>query len=161
MKLLLKAGQVNANQSAITPESQTTPSLTVERGGEVGAEGDPDKANGNDDSRLFPVDLNRARGDGMTPIQVAAKRCNPEIIQLLLETGRVDPDDSGAQGKTPLFLALEMSHDKHLQVVEMLLATGRVDPSKPGPDGKTPLSLAKKRGYGKVLEYWLLRGRTS
>ncbi|KAF3259843.1 hypothetical protein TWF128_003836 [Orbilia oligospora] len=117
---------------------------------------------------------------GRTPLSYAAEGGYADVVKLLLETGRVDPDPVRPRaGRTPLSYA---AAGGHLAVVELLLGTGRVDPDSmymasgasrirtPLPYGseylynpipsitdRTPLSHAAEHGHVDVVE--LLLGR--
>ncbi|KAI7784791.1 hypothetical protein LA080_009110 [Diaporthe eres] len=67
-----------------------------------------------------------------------------EIVQLLLETGRVDPDAKDRNRRTPLSWAAQIGHEK---IVQLLLDTDQVDPDAKGNDRKTPLLWAALGGH--------------
>lgn len=78
-----------------------------------------------------------------------------EIVQLLLETGRVDPDAKDMNRRTPLSWAAQIGHEK---IVQLLLDTDQVDPDAKDKDWKTPLSWAAQGGHETIVE--LLRKRS-
>ncbi|KAK6351852.1 hypothetical protein TWF718_004997 [Orbilia javanica] len=94
-----------------------------------------------------------------TPLSYAAEYGHVDVVKLLLETGRVDPDSVDfSRGLTPLSYAVLGGHDA---VVELLLATGRVDPDTRATRGKfagrTPLSIASELGHETVVKSLLSR----
>ncbi|KAF3207863.1 hypothetical protein TWF679_008195 [Orbilia oligospora] len=129
----------------------------------------------------------QSRGDkegvdhrGRTPLSYAAEGGYADVVKLLLETGRVDPDPVRPRaGRTPLSYA---AAGGHLAVVELLLGTGRVDPDSmymasgasriraplsygseylynpiPSITDRTPLSYAAEHGHVDVVEFLLGR----
>ena len=62
-----------------------------------------------------------------------------EVVELLLATGKVDPESRDFDGCTPLGHAAADGRD---EVVTRLIATGRVYPDSPSHFGKTPLFTA-------------------
>lgn len=77
-----------------------------------------------------------------------------EIVQLLLETDRVDLDAKDKNGRTPLSWAAQIGHEK---IVQLLLDTEKVNPDAQDEDGQTPLSWAAQNGHETTVE--LLRKR--
>jgi ankyrin repeat protein len=59
------------------------------------------------------------------------------VVKLLLDTGQVDVDSKGNNGRAPLWWAAENGHGA---VVKLLLDTGQVDVDSKSNDGRTPLS---------------------
>ena len=59
-----------------------------------------------------------------TPLSCAAEEGHEGIVQLLLNTGKVDPDSKGNASRTPLSYAAENGHES---IVQLLLNTGNVD----------------------------------
>ena len=77
---------------------------------------------------------------GQTPLSYAAKGGHEAVVNLLLETGKVDVDSKDSKDRTPLWYAAKGGHEA---VVKLLLETGRVDvDSKDSRRGQTPLSYA-------------------
>ncbi|KAF3318690.1 hypothetical protein TWF173_006705 [Orbilia oligospora] len=117
---------------------------------------------------------------GRTPLSYAAEGGYADVVKLLLETGRVEPDPVLPRaGRTPLSYA---AAGGHLAVVQLLLDTGRVDPDSmymasgasrvrtPLPYGsedlyspipsitdRTPLSYAAENGHIDVVKFLLDR----
>ncbi|RAK82865.1 ankyrin, partial [Aspergillus costaricaensis CBS 115574] len=79
------------------------------------------------------------------------------IVQLLLDTRRVDVESKDSEGRTPLSWAAENGHEG---VVQLLLDTGRIDmESKDSEYGRTPLSWAARNGHERVIQLLLDTGR--
>jgi ankyrin repeat protein len=64
-------------------------------------------------------------------------------VNLLLATGKVDPDSKDHGGWTPLLYCVRHRYDE--AVVRLLLATGKVDIKSRNKSGRSPLSYAKSR----------------
>ncbi|KAJ4024680.1 hypothetical protein NW752_003235 [Fusarium irregulare] len=64
-------------------------------------------------------------GDGRTPFPFAAENGHMVVSELLLATGKVNPDSKDSEGRTPLSYAAEQGHRT---IVEFLLDTCGVDP---------------------------------
>jgi len=72
------------------------------------------------------------------------------VVKLLLETGKVDVDSQGKDGRTPLSWAAAGGHEV---VVKLLLETGKVDVDSKGTEyGQTPLSRAAEQGHEAVVK---------
>ncbi|CDZ76381.1 Defects in Rab1 recruitment protein A [Legionella massiliensis] len=83
------------------------------------------------------VDPNKPLLQGKTPLHYAiAMNKNPEIIKILLDDPRIDPNVKGPGGNTPLYDAITNNNPK---VIKMLLDDPRVDPNVKSADGYIPL----------------------
>jgi hypothetical protein len=69
------------------------------------------------------------------------------VVQMLLATGKVDPDAKDNVGRTPLSVAAGAGSEA---MVKLLLDTGKVDPDAKDNDGRTPLNRAA--GAGAIAE---------
>jgi ankyrin repeat protein len=67
---------------------------------------------------------------------VAAENGHEAVVQLLLETGKVDVESKNNCGLTPLWAAAENGHEA---VVQLLLKTGKVNVESKHDYGQTPL----------------------
>ncbi|POR33318.1 Uncharacterized protein TPAR_06484 [Tolypocladium paradoxum] len=78
------------------------------------------------------------------------------VIQQLLETGKVDIDIKDKDGRTPLSWAAANGNE---DIVPLLLTTGKVDIDTKDNDGRTPLSWAAAKGSEDVVQQLLETGK--
>jgi ankyrin repeat protein len=71
-----------------------------------------------------------------------------KLFQLLLRTGKVDPNWKNKHGQTLLFRATRKGNDI---IVELLLGTAGVKPGLPDDRGETPRSRALRRRHYTVV----------
>ncbi|KIJ42741.1 hypothetical protein M422DRAFT_170838, partial [Sphaerobolus stellatus SS14] len=86
----------------------------------------------------------------------AAQQGHKEIVELLLQTGKVDLETKDNDRERSLFCAASEGHTK---VVELLLQIGKVDPDTRNNNGETPLYIAAKKGYTEVIKVLLQTGK--
>ncbi|KAJ4863846.1 ankyrin repeats (3 copies) domain-containing protein [Trichoderma breve] len=67
--------------------------------------------------------IDRRDSHGTTPLSYAASGGHQDIVELLLATGKVDPDSGDKDFRTPLLYAAMGGHE---DVVKLLLATGKL-----------------------------------
>jgi ankyrin repeat protein len=91
-----------------------------------------------------------------TPLEMAASRRNLEIVKLFLESGKVDPNVKGKNGRTALWLAVTNGNEK---IVKLFLESGKVDPNVKGKNGRTALWLAVTNGNEKIVKLFLESGK--
>lgn len=92
--------------------------------------------------------------DGYTPLSVAVANQRPEVVDLLLRTGKADANPPNSD-PTPMHFAV--LNDDSRCVLFLLLKAGKLD--CPGKYGRTPLHLAAMRGNKDVLKVIGTRGR--
>jgi len=125
-------------------------------------------------------DANEKDSDGLTPLIWAAKYGHEEVVRLLLEQERTQPDiPGGIHGRTALSWAAGSGHDgvvrmllsrsfvnlggigrmweKTPQVMSVLLGRKYVHPDRPENHGRTPLSRAAGNGCEGVVKLLLER----
>lgn len=103
------------------------------------------------------VDVNSENWYNESLLFLAAWDGHEVIVQLLLETGRVDVDSKVLDdSRVPLSLAALKGREA---VVKMLLETGRVDVDFKDCDGGTTLSLAAGNGHEVVVKLLLETGK--
>ncbi|KAB5586279.1 hypothetical protein GE09DRAFT_1166719 [Coniochaeta sp. 2T2.1] len=93
---------------------------------------------------------------GQTPISWAADCGHTEVVSLLLDSGKVNPDSKDASGWTPLAWAASKGYD---EAVRLLLARDDVDANSRSASGLTPLAWSVVNGYDKVVERLLKSGK--
>ncbi|CAG9983197.1 unnamed protein product [Clonostachys byssicola] len=91
----------------------------------------------------------RGRFDDYTPLAWACKKGHLSIVELLLDSGRVDPNPRTFQGCTPFMLASENGHSA---VMRCLVDTGRIDVWERRNNGATAFSSALDQGHLSALE---------
>ncbi|KAH8703142.1 Pfs, NB-ARC and ankyrin domain protein, partial [Talaromyces proteolyticus] len=84
------------------------------------------------------------------PLSLAAIGGRKSVVELLIETKKVDLDMKDHYGRTPLSLA---ACSGARSIVELLLGTNEVDVNTKDHDGRTLLSLAASRGSASVVEF--------
>ena len=106
--------------------------------------------------------------NGKSPLMSACERGYLRIVQMLLQTGRVDANAVDSCGESPIYLAAERGF---ADIVELLLAHdpassggsgsgySRADPDIPTKYGMSPLIIAAKNGRLRIVEILLQTGR--
>jgi ankyrin repeat protein len=74
------------------------------------------------------------------------------VVQLLLTTGKVEPDSKDEYKRTPLSYAARGGYEA---VVQLLLATGKVEPDSKDEFDQTPLSYTAERGHEAIVQLLL------
>ncbi len=91
-------------------------------------------------------DLDKARGDGITPLFMAAAYGRSAVVKVLVKAG-ADANKARNDGTTPLWMAAQKGY---LDVVIALLAAG-ADVDKACNSGATPLFMAMQEGRLDVI----------
>jgi ankyrin repeat protein len=86
----------------------------------------------------------------------AAENGNETIIELLINSGKVDVDSKDNDGPTPLWIAVWYGYEA---VVKLLLKTGKVDVDPKDKYGLTPLWIAASNGHEEVVKLLLDTGK--
>jgi hypothetical protein len=102
------------------------------------------------------ANINAKGPDNLPALWWAAYKGYPEVLKLLIETGKANPDFKDGYLKTPLFWACQHGHDA---CVELLLQTGNVDINMKDRTHRTPLSFAAEMGNEGVVELLLKTGK--
>ncbi|EAU37832.1 predicted protein [Aspergillus terreus NIH2624] len=91
----------------------------------------------------------------------AAHGGNVTIVQMLLDTGKIDPKCADFDGLTPFACAAREGHSLygHAEVVQLLLATGKVQLNARDRSGMTPLMWAAKCRRIPVVKLLLSTGQ--
>lgn len=101
------------------------------------------------------VDLDLGDYHGNSPLLLAAKFGQEDVLRLLLETGKVDANLQGQDYYTPLSWAARNGHEA---VVNLLISVGKADIHLQNRDGCTPLALASMEGSEAIVQALLDSG---
>ncbi|KAF7176540.1 hypothetical protein CNMCM7691_002858 [Aspergillus felis] len=102
-----------------------------------------------------PADVTLRNCKDQSVLWYAAKGGNIIIMQMLLDTGKLDPNTADDEGLTPFACA---ASEGHCEVMQLLLLEG-VSPDCPTDQGKTPLFLAAGNGREEAVKYLLALSR--
>jgi len=91
--------------------------------------------------------LVRAKMWDQTPLQIAARRDNADLVRLLLDHGADVDANGGWKGWMPLHWA---AYDGRAEIVTLLLASA-ADVRARDQDGKPPVTIAAERGHGEIV----------
>lgn len=125
---------------------------------------DPDAKDDNGRTPLFAAVMGRSgislsatiTGEGFViPATITAME---GIVELLLASGRVDPDAKDARGLTPLAW-VSRAGDGSIRIAEMLLSTGGVDANSKNSIGITPLLWTAPSHNDKMQNFLLSHGK--
>jgi ankyrin repeat protein len=145
VKLLLETGKVNVELEDRRFQ-RTSLSLAAERGHEAVVRLLL-KSNAN-------VDILEKTGD--TPLRWAVKGGHKVVVQLLLDTCKVDIDSKDQYGRTLLGWAAAEGHET---AVRLLLDTGKVDINSRDQVERTPLWWAADQGHEAITKLLLNTGK--
>lgn len=85
------------------------------------------------------ADVNKANGQGRTPLYEASVEGEKEVAEMLISAG-ADVDKADIYGWTPLHQASDRGHE---EIVEMLLISG-ADKTKANNKGETAIAIANR-----------------
>ncbi|POR38318.1 Uncharacterized protein TPAR_01489 [Tolypocladium paradoxum] len=100
--------------------------------------------------------VNVQDGLGRTPLSWAARYGQEAVVNLLLDTGKVDVNARDKDGRSPLWYAAKKGYEA---VVRQLLAIGEVDINARDEDGRSPLLYAAWNGHEAVVRLLLNTGK--
>ncbi|KAK3733426.1 hypothetical protein RRG08_057932 [Elysia crispata] len=100
------------------------------------------------------ADLEARNSDGMTPLLLAAREQQPEVIKLLKKYG-VNMKAVDNDGKNAVFQTFERGHGHH-ETLQLVADKDQVNMQM--PDGLTPLILAAKKHDENAIEIFLKAG---
>ncbi|OQE42284.1 hypothetical protein PENCOP_c004G05716 [Penicillium coprophilum] len=105
------------------------------------------------DSGVQDVDCGHHLSQGRTALSVVAEIGNETLFDILLATGKVDPNSKSLYARTPLSYASERGATG---IVRRLLNTEGVDPNLADTNyGRTPLSWAAAKGHFEIVQLLL------
>ncbi|XP_069127337.1 KN motif and ankyrin repeat domain-containing protein 1-like isoform X2 [Argopecten irradians] len=109
--------------------------------------------------RLLEYIVNMQDSNGNTAIHYAVSHCNFEIVNLLLDTGKVDLDKQNKAGYTPSMLATLAypQTERQQEVVHRLFTMGNIN-ARASKDGQTALMLAVSQGRTEMVKLLLQNG---
>ncbi|XP_033738388.1 LOW QUALITY PROTEIN: KN motif and ankyrin repeat domain-containing protein 1-like [Pecten maximus] len=109
--------------------------------------------------RLLEYIVNMQDSNGNTAIHYAVSHCNFEIVNLLLDTGKVDLDKQNKAGYTPTMLATLAypQTERQQEVVHRLFTMGNIN-ARASKDGQTALMLAVSQGRTEMVKLLLQNG---
>lgn len=102
------------------------------------------------------ANINAKGPENLPALWFAAFKGYPEVLKLLVDTGKSNPDFKDGFLKTPRFWACQYGHDA---CVELLLQTGKVDINRKDKMRRTPLSFAALEGHERIVELLLKTGK--
>eukprot|EP00747_Dinoflagellata_sp_TGD_P130208 gnl/TRDRNA2_/TRDRNA2_174800_c2_seq1.p1 gnl/TRDRNA2_/TRDRNA2_174800_c2~~gnl/TRDRNA2_/TRDRNA2_174800_c2_seq1.p1 ORF type:complete len:260 (-),score=39.55 gnl/TRDRNA2_/TRDRNA2_174800_c2_seq1:370-1149(-) len=99
-------------------------------------------------ARLANPDCARYQDD-QTPLSIASKKGNVEMVQILIEAGAEKDKPRNLLGATAIRMA---AREGHLSVVRFLCEAG-ANYEKPTIDGTTPLYIAAEKGHLRLVRF--------
>jgi ankyrin repeat domain-containing protein 50 len=106
------------------------------------------------DSGVHPDPI--CRSNEWTPLQYAARFGSSELVEMLLQTGKVNVNQkTGNSGATPLYLAVEMGNE---ETVRVLLSDKSIDPNLKSSRGRPPSHSAAEYSHAGILRQLLDAG---
>lgn len=88
-------------------------------------------------------------GESRPPLCVAAMHGRTNVIQVLLESGRVDVNQKDEDGDTALHSA---AYNGQEECVQVLLETRNINVNALGADGMTPIMYAMENGHTSIVQ---------
>lgn len=102
------------------------------------------------------ADANLADKHGWTPLFIASRQGDTEIVKLLLEgVPQIDVNSADEDDQTPLYIA---AYNGHAEIVNLLLEVGGAKVDKTDKDGNSPLIIASLQGHAKIVKLLLEAG---
>ncbi|USP79227.1 Arp, Ankyrin repeat protein [Curvularia clavata] len=101
-------------------------------------------------------ELRKVDKDYWTRFQWAAENGNRNVLELLLQAGKVDVEAQNSDGRTPLMQAAGAGH---IDTVEVLLSIGKADVNAKTSVGSTALTMAVGYGHSDIVELLLSVGK--
>jgi ankyrin repeat protein len=104
------------------------------------------------------LEANMAAKDYWMHWNWAAENGNETVVELLIESGKVNANSKNQSGQTLLSWAAKNGHEA---MVKLLLETGKVDVNAKEKYGQTPLSWAVEQGHEAVVKLLLKTGKAN
>ncbi|KAI9762377.1 MAG: hypothetical protein M1840_001270 [Geoglossum simile] len=105
-------------------------------------------------SELASMALNRTNYMGESPLYLAVRHGNLELIELMLSRG-ADPNAEDIRGETPLYVAVQLGH---YETVKMLLSYGADQTIQSRVSSNTPVLVAAGMGSVKLVALLTFQG---
>ncbi|KAI1658130.1 WD40 repeat-like protein [Daldinia decipiens] len=113
----------------------------------------------------FDVNITTKSSSGMTPLHVAVRKENIEIVHLFLTQEKCLPDKVDESGCSPFISACRVGN---LPIVKLLFETGKMQVNRRASDGDhhpmsriTPLGHATEKGHFPVVRYLIQKAKVS
>jgi hypothetical protein len=100
------------------------------------------------------ADVNKSNKDGNTPLSIASKNGNKEVVKALLTTPTIDVNKADYDGYTPLLLA---GFGSHIVIVKDLLEAGASTAHVFG--GESIIEIAESNGFSPIINALILSTR--
>ena len=108
-----------------------------------------------DSEHFRPTDVNTVNRCGESPLYIACKMGNVDVMQALLKTRECNINVQTKDGDTPLHIAVETEYE----IMTSLLADPQCDPNVANEKGETPLHVACAQRNAIVVKTVLATGK--
>ncbi|QHE84383.1 ankyrin repeat domain-containing protein [Hydrogenophaga sp. BPS33] len=106
-------------------------------------------------NRTVATVLNEPTRDGSTPLALATRSCNAQLVKFLLDQGSIDPNKANKKGNTPLH---EGVNTRDVGIVRLLLTHTKTKVNLESLDGISPFFQAIKNNDLEMAKLLLKNG---